>query len=90
MLGILLINWTTWQFGESWTTKLLVGKFTDSSTVTFINIAAAAARTEWRSSAYDHYNVTLQRELSPAGVPQSLSFVFTCKFRPSVQPFKGS
>ncbi|PPQ87254.1 hypothetical protein CVT24_010096 [Panaeolus cyanescens] len=36
----------------------------------------AAARGLWRSSVYDHFEVTLRRDTSPL----SLIFVFTCKY----------
>ena len=45
-------------------------------------ILIEAAKTTWRSDAYDHYEVTLQREFHANGSPLSISFVFTCHSRP--------
>lgn len=46
-------------------------------------ISTDAARTTWRSDAYNHYDITLQREYDPEdGKPLSLTFVFTCPSNP--------
>lgn len=36
----------------------------------------------WRSDAYEHYDITLQREFNNSGGPLSLTYVFTCKSYP--------
>jgi hypothetical protein len=36
----------------------------------------------WRSDVYDHYDVSLQRNLTEDQQPLSLSFLFTCKTHP--------
>ena len=46
----------------------------------------AAAKTTWRSDAYDHYSVSLQRNFGSKGEPLSLSYVFRCKLRPDKHP----
>jgi len=45
-------------------------------------ILIEAAKTAWRSDAYDHYEVTLQRDFHANGDPLSISFIFTCHSRP--------
>lgn len=46
----------------------------------------AAAKTTWRSDAYDHYSVSLQRNFGSKREPLSLSYVFRCKSRPDKHP----
>ena len=36
----------------------------------------------WRSEVYDHYDVTLQRNLTETQQPFSMTIVFTCKTHP--------
>ena len=36
----------------------------------------------WRSEVYDHYDVTLQRNLTETHQPLSMTLVFTCKTHP--------
>lgn len=36
----------------------------------------------WRSDVYDHYNITLRRDLTETQEPLSLTFIFTCKTHP--------
>jgi hypothetical protein len=45
-----------------------------------------ASKSTWRSSAYDHFDTTLRRDLDRKGQPLSLSFVFTCKIDPLHHP----
>ena len=43
-------------------------------------ILIEAAKTAWRSDAYDHYEVTLQQDFHVNGDPLSISFIFTWHF----------
>jgi hypothetical protein len=45
-----------------------------------------ASRTTWRSPVYDHFDITLRREMDVRGRPKMLSFVFTCKVDPAHHP----
>jgi len=36
----------------------------------------------WRSEVYDHYDVTLQRNMTETHQPLSMALVFTCKSHP--------
>lgn len=45
-----------------------------------------AAITSWKSAAYNHYNVTLERELHDDGSPRYLHYIFTCKTNPDDHP----
>ena len=38
-----------------------------------------ASKATWRSSVYDHFDITLHREMDATGRPKILSFVFSCK-----------
>ena len=41
----------------------------------------------WISDVYDHYDVSLQRNLTETQGPLSISMVFTCKTHPHLHPY---
>jgi hypothetical protein len=41
-----------------------------------------ASESTWRSKVYDHFNITLRREVDDHQKPKKLVFVFTCKVDP--------
>ena len=45
-----------------------------------------ASKASWRSPVYDHFDITLCRDLDASGRPQALSFVFSCKVDPAHHP----
>ena len=45
-----------------------------------------ASTSTWRSTMYDHFTITLRRELDVRNKPKALSFVFTCKVDPAHHP----
>jgi len=46
-----------------------------------------AAVASWKSKVYDHYGVTLKRNVDElTGEPESMDFVFTCKSHPEFHP----
>ena len=45
-----------------------------------------ASKATWRSSVYDHFDITLRREIDARGRPKILSFVFSCKVDPAHHP----
>jgi hypothetical protein len=45
-----------------------------------------ASKATWRSSVYDHFDITLHREMDARGRPKILSFVFSCKVDPAHHP----
>ena len=45
-----------------------------------------ASKHSWRSPVYDHFDITLDREIDSAGAPKSLTFVFTCRTHPETHP----
>lgn len=63
-----------------------------------IQTRSAASKSSWRSPAYSHYNISLQRELVSGGAPSTLTFVFTCKidsehkphYRPRMKTSEGT
>jgi len=42
-----------------------------------------ASKSTWRSKVYDHFNITLRREVDDYQKPKKLVFVFTCKVDPT-------
>ncbi|KAK6997448.1 hypothetical protein R3P38DRAFT_1887871 [Favolaschia claudopus] len=42
----------------------------------------AASRKSWKSAVYDHYTVSLERQLDKDSNPHCLIFLFTCRFDP--------
>ena len=45
-----------------------------------------ASKATWRSNVYDHFDITLSRDLDGRGRPSALSFVFNCKVDPAHHP----
>ncbi len=41
-----------------------------------------ASKATWRSNVYDHFNISLRREMDGNGEPFRMVFVFTCKVDP--------
>lgn len=46
--------------------------------------APVAARIGWRSDVYDHYDVSIRRDVTASGAPSSLTYIFTCKSSPNL------
>jgi hypothetical protein len=44
------------------------------------------AKSTWRSTVYNHFNITLHHKLDVRSKPKALSFVFTCKVDPAHHP----
>ena len=42
-----------------------------------------ASKATWHSAMYDHFNVTLHRQLHGEGQPLTLTFAFNCKVDPA-------
>jgi hypothetical protein len=45
-----------------------------------------ASKATWHSSVYDHFSITLHREMDARGRPKILSFAFSCKVDPAHHP----
>lgn len=45
-----------------------------------------ASKATWRSSVYDHFDITLRREMDARSRPKTLFFVFSCKVDPAHHP----
>jgi hypothetical protein len=45
-----------------------------------------AARNSWKSSVYDHYNMSLKCHFTSMGARHHLEFKFECKFNPTMCP----
>jgi hypothetical protein len=60
----------------------IICTFSDSYILTSAHLCAAAARAQWKSKVYDHYSVSLVRDLRPNGTPGSLCFKFECRCDP--------
>jgi hypothetical protein len=50
------------------------------------NVYSEASKSTWRSPVYDHFDITLRRDVDVRGSPKGLSFVFTCKVNPAHHP----
>jgi hypothetical protein len=42
-----------------------------------------ASKSTWHSKVYDHFNITLRREVDDRQKPKKLVFMFTCKVDPA-------
>jgi hypothetical protein len=45
-----------------------------------------ASVSTWRSNVYDHFDITLRRDVDGRGRPMSLVFIFACKVDPAHHP----
>jgi len=45
-----------------------------------------ASKATWRSSVYDHFDITLRREMDARGRPKILSLYLVCKVDPAHHP----
>lgn len=45
-----------------------------------------ASKSTWRSKVYDHFTISLRREVNANGEPSKLVFAFTCKVDPTHHP----
>jgi hypothetical protein len=54
--------------------------------IELIRACLEASKATWRSSVYDHFDITLRREMDARGRPKILSFAFTCKVDPAHHP----
>jgi hypothetical protein len=44
---------------------------------------SASDRKQWKSKAYDHFNIKLERHLDADGEPHHLEYKFSCRFDPT-------
>jgi hypothetical protein len=75
----------TWRFGAYQIPKSLVSGCSLKKWSSF-NVYSEASKSTWRSPVYDHFDITLRRDVDVRGSPKGLSFVFTCKVNPAHHP----
>jgi hypothetical protein len=67
--------------------RLLVSDCSSKKWSSFVDIYyLEASKATWRSPVYDHFDITLRREMDVRGRPKALFFVFTCKVDPAHHP----